>query len=52
MRMVRVRGSQLVRVRIGRFEHQEDALELLRRVRTGGFEVVLVTDAAREDPIA
>ncbi|MCH7563278.1 MAG: SPOR domain-containing protein [Gemmatimonadetes bacterium] len=52
VRMVRVRGSQLVRVRVGRFENQEDALELLRRVRAGGFEVALVTDAAREDPIS
>ena len=52
VRMVRVWGSELVRVRIGRFENQEDALELLRRVKAGGFEVALVTDAAHEDPIA
>ncbi len=52
VRMVRVPGSELVRVRVGRFENQEDALELMRRVKAGGFEVVLVTDAAQEDPIA
>ncbi len=52
VRMVRVPGSALVRVRIGRFENQEDALELMRRVKAGGFEVALVTDAAQEGPIA
>lgn len=52
VRMVRVPGSELVRVRVGRFENQEDALELMRRVKAGGFEVTLVTDAAQEDPIA
>lgn len=52
VRMVRVPGSTLVRVRVGRFENQEDALELMRRVKAGGFEVALVTDAAQEGPIA
>jgi cell division protein FtsN len=51
VRMVRVPGSELVRVRVGRFENQEDALEFMRRVRAGGFEVALVTDAAQEAPI-
>ena len=51
VRMVRVPGSELVRVRVGRFESQEEALELIRRVKASGFDVALVTDAAQEDPI-
>lgn len=52
VRMVRVPGSELVRVRVGRFETQEDALDLMRRVKAKGFDAALVTDAAQEDPIA
>ncbi|MFV2007270.1 MAG: SPOR domain-containing protein [Longimicrobiales bacterium] len=51
VRVVRVPGSELVRVRVGRFENQEDALGIMRRLRNGGFEVALVTDAAQEEPI-
>jgi len=47
-----VPGSELIRVRVGRFENQEDALELMRRVKADGFDVALVTDAAQEDPIS
>ncbi|GMR14002.1 MAG: hypothetical protein BMS9Abin29_2230 [Gemmatimonadota bacterium] len=52
VRIVRVPGRDLVRVRVGRFENQADALELMQRLKDDGFEVVLVTDAAQEDPIA
>lgn len=52
VRIVRVPGSELVRVRVGRFETQEDALELMLRMKASGFDVALVTDAAQEDPIA
>ena len=52
VRMVRVPGSELIRVRIGRFENQDDALEAMRRVKADGFDVALVTDAAQEEPIS
>ena len=51
-RLVRVPASELVRVRVGRFEDQDEALELMRKARAKGYEVVLVTDAAQEDPIS
>lgn len=51
-RLVRVPASDLVRVRVGRFEDQDEALELMRKAKAKGFEVVLVTDAAQEDPIS
>lgn len=52
VRLVRIGGSALVRVRSGRFIEQEAAMELMRALKARGFEVALVTDATREEPIS
>lgn len=47
-RLVRVPGSHLLRVRIGRFSHREGADALARELRELGFECTLSSDAHRE----
>lgn len=47
-RIVRVEGSALHRVRLGRYEGTATAAQLARRVRQAGFDAVVVTDAHRE----
>ena len=47
-RLVRLPGSDLVRVRIGRFESVEQAEELMRRTVDLGLDAIVVQDAERE----
>jgi hypothetical protein len=47
-RVVRVEGSSLHRVRLGRYDGTQPAAQLARRVRQAGFDAVVVTDAHRE----
>ncbi|MFQ5537645.1 MAG: SPOR domain-containing protein [Gemmatimonadota bacterium] len=47
-RLVRVPGSRLLRVRVGRFVNQADALTLMEEVRSLGFPAALARDAHRE----
>lgn len=47
-RLVRLPGSDLLRVRVGRFEGSGEAAELVTRLRGRGFEAVVVGDAAQE----
>jgi cell division septation protein DedD len=50
-RMVRVAGSELVRVRIGAYADQARAFELMDRVRNRGHEATLAADVGEEEPI-
>jgi cell division septation protein DedD len=47
-RVVRLEGSTLHRVRLGRYTGTPPAAQLARRVRQAGFDAVVVTDAHRE----
>lgn len=47
-RIVLIPGSNLWRVRVGRFQSSADAQAYARRVRAQGFTVALVNDAANE----
>jgi SPOR domain len=47
-RVVRVPGSSLVRVRVGRFRIRDDAAGVLHRLHDAGFATALVDDAAAE----
>jgi cell division septation protein DedD len=49
-RLVRVPGSDLVRVRVGRFLDGGEALDLRERLRGMGMEAIIVQDASREAP--
>lgn len=51
VRLVRVEGSELIRLRAGRFPTREAARDLRRRIRGMDLESVIVTDADRERPI-
>lgn len=51
-RLVRVPGSGLLRVRIGRFVEESPAVELRRRAAELGFEALVAEDAASEEPAA
>lgn len=44
-RIVHVRGSRLVRVRVGRFAYIADAEAYARRIRSASFEALVVGDA-------
>ena len=50
-RIVRVPGSELVRVRIGAFLDRTGAAELMDRVRRRGHEATIAVDVAEEEPI-
>ena len=50
-RIVRVPGSELVRVRIGTFLDRTGAAELMVRVRRRGHEATIAVDVAEEEPI-
>ncbi|MEO5510190.1 MAG: SPOR domain-containing protein [Longimicrobiales bacterium] len=47
-RVASVKGSTLVRVRIGRFATSREAADEVRRLRTAGYEAVVVDDASEE----
>jgi cell division septation protein DedD len=47
-RIVTVAGSELHRVRLGRFANTAPAAQLSRQVRQAGFDAVVVTDAHQE----
>ena len=49
-RVVRVRGSGLYHVRVGRFASSEEATAFFRQVRSLGFTAAVVRDADREEP--
>ncbi len=48
-RIVRVTGSELVRVRIGAFLDRTGAVELMDRVRRRGHEATIAVDVADEE---
>ena len=50
-RIVRVPGSEFVRVRIGMFLDRTGAAELMVRVRRRGHEATIAVDVAEEEPI-
>ncbi len=50
-RVVRTPGSDLARVRVGRFPSREAATELSRLLVELGFEVTLATDAGSEERV-
>jgi cell division septation protein DedD len=45
VRLVRVPGNQLIRVRIGKYENRAGAASMLARLANANFSAVLVTDA-------
>ncbi len=45
VRLVRVPGNQLIRVRIGKYENRAAAASMLARLANANFSAVLVTDA-------
>ena len=47
-RLVRLPGSDLLRVRVGRFQTADEARRLEAEIRTDGFDAVLVSDADEE----
>ena len=47
-RLVRMPGSELLRVRVGRFRTVEEARRLEAEIRDDGFDAVLVSDADEE----
>jgi len=49
-RLVRVPGSELLRVRVGRFPSESEARELLESLRSRGFDATISQDAHRETP--
>ena len=50
-RLVRVRGSALVRVRVGRFPGPGPAERRLAEIRSRGFDALVVADADREEEV-
>lgn len=50
-RLVRVPGSDLVRVRVGRWTNDDDANGVLDEVRAAGFEAIRVRDATEETEV-
>lgn len=50
-RLVRVPGNDLMRVRVGSFTGQSEAAALRDRLRSGGFDAVVVEDASRETTV-
>ena len=50
-RLVRVPGSTLVRVRVGRFIGPEPAERRLAEIRSRGFDALVVADADREEEV-
>lgn len=48
VRLVRVPGNQLIRVRIGKYENRAAAAAILARLASANFSAVLVTDANSE----
>lgn len=48
-RLVSIPGSELVRVRVGRFPDPEEATRVYDRLIESGFDAVVVADAAREE---
>jgi len=50
-RVVRVEGSLLVRVRMGRFAERSAASELMREIQGLGYDAAVVSDVAAEEPI-
>ncbi len=50
-RVVRVAGSALVRVRIGRFTERSAASELMAEIEELGYDAAVVSDVREEEPI-
>ena len=50
-RLVTVPGNDLMRVRVGAFSAQTEAASLRERLRSDGFDAVVVNDATRESPV-
>lgn len=51
LRLVRVEGSDLIRIRTGRFSSRRAASSLRSRIEEQGFATAVVTDADRESPV-
>jgi DedD protein len=51
IRLVRVPGNQLIRVRIGRFADRAAAAQTLARLASADISAVLVSDAHTETPV-
>ena len=51
-RVVRVRGSPLVRVRVGRFAERGAASDFMAEIERMGYDAAVVSDVAEEEPIA
>ncbi len=47
-RLVRIPGSDLLRVRVGRFAQREEGVGVMRELRGRGFDATLATDAFAE----
>ena len=50
-RVVRVRGNDLVRIRVGRFRSRDEVENLKRDLERAGFEATIVTDAQSEERV-
>lgn len=50
-RVIRVPGSRLIRVRVGRFASSEAADPVMKRLEAHGFTAAVVPDADREEPV-
>jgi hypothetical protein len=50
-RLIRVPGSRLIRVRVGRFDSAPAAAEISKRLDKLGFTSAVVSDAEQEEPI-
>lgn len=50
-RVVRVQGSSLVRVRVGRFAERSAASELMAEIESLGYAATVVSDVMGEEPI-
>ena len=48
-RLVRVRESDLIHVRIGNFAERAEAVKLMQRIRELGYDAIIVTDVTLEE---
>lgn len=52
VRLVRIDGSELIRVRTGRFEDEAEARDLGSRLEVHGFDATIASDAHMEIPLS
>ena len=51
-RLVTVNGSDLIRIRVGRFGTSEEATERMNRIRELGLDATLTDDADEEESVS